>query len=87
MVLEVWEAFREEHEGKKKQTREVTLPCANHNLLGMCLGEIKQPRGGHYKSLFSEEEFLKQLLQGQSQDPREKIVSSICVLVPAVDGD
>lgn len=39
-VLEVWEAFREECEGKKKQTRQGTLPCANHNLLDLCRGEV-----------------------------------------------
>lgn len=46
LVLEVREAFREEHEGRKMQTREGTLPCANHNLLDMCSGEMNQPRGG-----------------------------------------
>lgn len=45
LVLEVREAFREEHEGTKTQTREGTLPCANRNLLDMCPGEMNQPQG------------------------------------------
>lgn len=93
LAFKVWEAFREEGVGKQKQNREGP-GCPNHNFLATFKEEIDQP--GDWALLSARQEFnsrahcsqKKKNFEGslcsslQSQDARDKIVSSIFVLMP-----